>query len=147
MSAAAAHSEKINDVLIAPDDLEWLVQTLRLCKRVSSLMFEFDRSRVEIEQNLIANHLQTKCVHKSIIKDRITLREIWMQQALILISQVLSFVLIHAQLFNNCTSPFNQGEYQDAHMLLKYSLESSHVSYQYFIDSSYDQNFPYFLDL
>ena len=39
VSAAAAHSEKINDVLIDPEDLERSVQTLRSCERVQSLMF------------------------------------------------------------------------------------------------------------
>lgn len=87
-------------------------------------------SRTMAHTKLMANHLQTECVHKSIIKDRLMLREIWMQQALILISLVCSFVLIHAQWFNNTISPFYQGEYQDAHMLLNYSLESSQVSNQ-----------------
>lgn len=137
MSAAAAHSEKVNDVLIDPEDLERLVQILQSCERVRSFKFEFDRSRVEIEQNIakaegverlaskhsincqpaanigsvylwtiqtqtVANHLRTKCTRKSVIKNGLVLREIWMQQALFLISQVLSFVVCCIYLFNNC---------------------------------------------
>ena len=55
-----------------------------------------------IQTQSVANNLQTKCMRKRIIKDRLVLREIWMQQALFLISQVLSFIVIHAHLFSNC---------------------------------------------
>ena len=69
--------------------------------------------------------------HTNIIKDGVVLREIWLKQALVLLSQVHHYcntVCFDLLFYSSTSIIMYQGEYQGAHKLLNQALESCQVS-------------------